>query len=149
MLRYLLFAIIFLLLSAAESLATPIAPPAISLKILDHTLSAEIAHTPTARSKGLMYRSHLDKNSGMLFVFPRTNIYGMWMLNTAIPLSVAFLDEKGVIINIADMTPYSAAPHYSAQPAKYALEMNLGWFAEKNITTGIQVEGLEQAPQAE
>lgn len=149
MLRYLFLTIIILLPLAVESSATPTEPPAILLKILDHTLSAEIAHTPTARAKGLMYRTQLDKNSGMLFVFPKTSIYGMWMLNTAIPLSVAFLDEKGVILNIAEMTPYSAAPHYSAKPAKYALEMNLGWFAEKNVTTGIQVEELEQAPQAE
>ncbi len=149
MLRYLLFTLIILLLLAAESSATQTVPPAIPLKILNHTLSAEIAHTPTARSKGLMYRSQLDKNSGMLFIFPKTDIYGMWMLNTSIPLSVAFLDEKGVILNIADMAPHSITSHYSAQPAKYALEMNLGWFAEKNITTGVQVEGLEQAPQAE
>ncbi|SDY34191.1 DUF192 domain-containing protein [Nitrosomonas sp. Nm33] len=149
MLKYLLFAIIILLLPAAESSATQTVPPAIPLKILNHTLSAEIAHTPTARSKGLMYRSQLEKNSGMLFVFPKTNIYGMWMLNTSIPLSVAFLDEKGVILNIADMAPLSINTHYSAKPAKYALEMNLGWFAEKDITTGIQVEGLEQASKAE
>ncbi|MDV6343646.1 DUF192 domain-containing protein [Nitrosomonas sp. Is37] len=149
MLKYFFLVIIILLPPTAESSATPTKPPAISLKILDHTLSAEIAHTPTARSKGLMYRSQLDKNSGMLFVFPKTNIYGMWMLNTSIPLSVAFLDEQGVILNIADMAPLSINTHYSAKPAKYALEMNLGWFAEKDITTGIQVEGLEQAPKAE
>jgi uncharacterized membrane protein (UPF0127 family) len=85
----------------------------------------------------------------MLFIFPKTNIYSMWMLNTFIPLSVAFLDEKGVILNIADMSPHSLTSHSSAQPAKYALEMNLGWFTEKNITAGVQVEGLEQTPQAE
>ena len=149
MLRYRFFTLIILLLLAVESSATQTVPPAIPLKILNHRLSAEIAHTPTARSKGLMHRTQLDKNSGMLFIFPKTNIYSMWMLNTFIPLSVAFLDEKGVILNIADMSPHSLASLSSAQPAKYALEMNLGWFTEKNITTGAQVEGLEQAPQAE
>ncbi|SDH22189.1 DUF192 domain-containing protein [Nitrosomonas sp. Nm132] len=149
MLRYLFLAIIIFLLPATVSSDTSTAPTVIPLKILEHTLYTEIAHTPTARAQGLMYRSQLDGNSGMLFVFPKTNIYGMWMLNTSIPLSVAFLDEKGVILNIADMTPHSVTPHYSAKPAKYALEMNLGWFAKKDIKTGVQVRGLEQAPEAE
>ncbi|MCO6426603.1 DUF192 domain-containing protein [Nitrosomonas communis] len=149
MLRYLLLAIIILLLPVVESPATLAGSPAIPLKILNHTLLAEIAHTPTARSKGLMHRAQLDENSGMLFVFPKTDIYGMWMLNTAIPLSVAFLDEKGVILNIANMVPHSVTPHYAAKPAKYALEMNLDWFAAKDIKAGAQVRGLEQAPEAE
>ncbi len=149
MLRYLFLTIIVFLLPVTASADTSTARIAIPLKILEHVLYTEIAHTPVARAQGLMYRSQLDKNSGMLFVFPKPNIYGMWMLNTSIPLSVAFLDEKGVILNIADMSPHSVTPHYSAKPAKYALEMNLGWFAEKGIKTGIQVRGLEQAPQAE
>lgn len=96
-----------------------------------------------------MYRSKLAENNGMLFVFPATTIYSMWMVNTAIPLSVAFLDEKGVILNIADMVPYSVTPHSSTQPAKYALEMNLGWFSKRGIREGARAHGLEQAPDAE
>lgn len=138
-----------MLLPITANSDTPAAAKIIALKILDHALYAEIAHTPATRTRGLMYRLELAENSGMLFVFPKTNIYGMWMRNTFIPLSVAFLDEKGVILNIADMTPLSTKAHYSTKPAKYALEMNLGWFAEKRIKAGDRVEGLEQAPEAE
>lgn len=149
MLRYLFITIIIFLLPATMSSDTLATPPVISLKILDHPLYAEVAPTPSTRSKGLMYRSQLDENSGMLFIFPSTGIYGMWMRNTLIPLSVAFLDEQGVILNIADMAPHSTNPHYAAKPAKYALEMNLDWFAKKGITAGHQVHGLEHAPEAE
>jgi uncharacterized protein len=149
MLKYLFVAIIIFLLPTTVSSDTLATPPVISLKILDYPLYAEVAPTPATRSKGLMYRSQLDENSGMLFIFPHTGIYGMWMHNTLIPLSVAFLDEHGVILNIADMAPLSTTPHYAAKPAKYALEMNLGWFTKKEITAGHQVHGLEHAPEAE
>jgi uncharacterized membrane protein (UPF0127 family) len=149
MLRSLSIAIFVLLLPAQACADTPAPPPVITLRILDHTLTAEIAHTPAAREKGLMHRSALEQNRGMLFIFPTVDIYGMWMLNTGIPLSVAFLDEQGIILNIANMAPFSTLPHYSAKPAKYALEMNLGWFAEKGITVGHQAHGLDQAPVAE
>ncbi|MCW5600938.1 MAG: DUF192 domain-containing protein [Nitrosomonas sp.] len=149
MLRSLSMIFILLLLPAQACADTLASPSVITLRILDHTLSAEIAHTPAAREKGLMHRPALEQNRGMLFIFPTVDIYGMWMLNTAIPLSVAFLDEQGIILNIANMVPFSTVPHYSAKPAKYALEMNLGWFAEKGITVGHQAHGLDQAPIAE
>lgn len=73
----------------------------------------------------------------------------MWMMNTDIPLSVAFLDEKGVILNIADMMPRTATAHRSAGAAKYALETNLGWFGSRNISAGARVAGIEKVPAAE
>ena len=69
----------------------------------------------------------------------------MWMKNTYIPLSVAFLDEQGAIINIADMQPHSEQSHCSARPALYALEMTRGWFAERNIKAGDQARRFRQA----
>ena len=120
----------------------------IPLTISGHTVTAEVAHTPMARAKGLMYRDSLDKNSGMLFVFPRADRYSMWMLNTRIPLSVAFVDERGIILNIADMMPHTKITHGSVGLAKYALEVNQGWFSERGIQAGEKITGLAQAPAA-
>lgn len=123
--------------------------PSIPLTIATHELHAEVAHTQQARAQGLMFRPMLPENVGMLFVFPQSAYYGMWMKNTMIPLSVAFIDEKGIILNIADMEPYTLTAHYSAGPVKYALEANRGWFAHKKIQSGAYVSGLEHAPTAE
>ena len=78
-----------------------------------------------------MFRQSMGENNGMLFVFPYTGHHSMWMMNTVIPLSVAFLDEKGVILNIEDMVPRTETAHGSAGAAKYAIEMNLGWFTDE------------------
>ncbi len=116
--------------------------PVIELSIANHTISAEVANTLSTRATGLMHRTYLPENSGMLFVFPVANIYSMWMQNTHIPLSVAFLDEAGVIINIADMVPNTLTSHRSAKAAKYALEMNAGWFDMRKVKPGDQVIGI-------
>lgn len=124
-------------------------PQRISLEINGNKLSAEVAHTQMARSQGLMYRESLEENSGMLFVFTDANYYSMWMKDTYIPLSVAFIDEQGVILNIEDMQPETRTAHDSEGLAKYALEMNKGWFAARKIIAGAKVGGLEKAPAAE
>ncbi|MDP1559040.1 MAG: DUF192 domain-containing protein [Nitrosomonas sp.] len=120
----------------------------IPLKISVSTLTAEVAHTQMLRARGLMNRTSLEENSGMLFIFPEAGYYSMWMLNTNIPLSVAFLDEKGVILNLADMIPHTRTTHNSAGLAKYALEMNQGWFSARGIKAGEKVIGLEKVPTA-
>lgn len=121
----------------------------ISLEISGHALSAEVAHTQLSRSQGLMYRESLEENSGMLFVFTDANYYSMWMKDTYIPLSVAFIDEQGIILNIEDMQPETRTSHDSEGMAKYALEMDKGWFAARKITAGARVIGLDKAPAAE
>ena len=68
----------------------------------------------------------------------------MWMRNTLLPLSVAFLDAQGKIINIEDMQPETEDNHCAASPARYALEMNIGWFAAKGIKPGFQIGGIEK-----
>lgn len=120
----------------------------VPLEISGHALISEVANTDATRGQGLMYREVLEKDSGMLFVFPAARRYSMWMLNTNIPLSVAFLNEKGIILNILDMTPHTQTAHSSAGLAKYALEMNQGWFSARGIEAGEQVIGLMQAPAA-
>jgi len=121
----------------------------IPLTISGYEIAAEVAHTQLSRSQGLMYRESLEENTGMLFVFPSSGYYSMWMKNTYIPLSVAFIDVRGVILNIAEMQPETLTSHDAAGMAKYALEMNKGWFAARKITVGAQVTGLERAPAAD
>ena len=123
--------------------------PLHQLKVAGHVLSVEVANTQAARARGLMFRQSLHESGGMLFVFAQAGQHSMWMMNTDIPLSVAFLDEKGVILNIADMMPRTATAHRSAGLAKYALETNIGWFGVRNITAGAKVAGLEKIPVAE
>jgi uncharacterized membrane protein (UPF0127 family) len=141
-----IFAFILVFLLSAPGRAEM---PVRQLRISHHTFSVEVAHTEPARVQGLMFRQSLGENDGMLFVFSHPERYSMWMMNTDIPLSVAFLDEKGVILNIADMMPRTATAHSSAGAAKYALEMNLGWFASRNVRPGQRIEGLEKVPAAE
>jgi uncharacterized membrane protein (UPF0127 family) len=111
-----------------------------------HDITAEVAATLEARELGLMNRLALPFNHGMLFVFPKTDRHCMWMRNTYIPLSVAFLDDMGTIVNIADMHPNTEDVHCAAEPVRYALEMNNNWFRKNGIPPGSRIGGLEKAP---
>lgn len=119
--------------------------PQIELSIHKRVLIAEVASNDAERMQGLMYRRMLPENRGMLFVFPNVAFHGMWMMNTYIPLSVAFIDDSGAIINIEDMQPHTRDSHNAKNPARYALEMNLGWFRKHGIKPGMKIEGLEKA----
>jgi hypothetical protein len=141
------------LLIAALGLAAPLAAaqpqaklPTLALNVGIHLVHAEIANTLPSRAQGLMFRKSLDASHGMLFVFPDIGPQCMWMRNTYVPLSVAFIDEAGVILNIADMKPQTEDSHCAAGPARYALEMNQGWFAAKGIKPGARIAGIEKAP---
>ena len=141
-----LFAI--LILASSGALADQ-ALPEIALAIKGHRLTAEVAASDPQRAQGLMHRRMLPENRGMLFVFSHAAPQSFWMMNTYLPLSIAFIDERGTIINIADMKPLTTDPHPSAKPAKYALEMNQGWFARRGIKAGARIEGLKNAPPAQ
>lgn len=114
----------------------------ITLSVLDQRLTVEIADTGASRRQGLAHRQVLPGNQGMLFVFREPALHAMWMKDTSIPLSVAFLDEQGVIINIADMEPHTLARHCAERPAKYALEVNRGWFEHRGVRPGTRIEGI-------
>ena len=118
--------------------------PTVQLSTGMHLIRAELANTMGTRMGGLMYRNSMPQGSGMVFVFEENAAHCMWMKNTLIPLSVAFIDEAGAIINIADMQPHSEQSHCAARPARYALEMNKGWFAQRGIKPGAQLRGLEK-----
>lgn len=105
-------------------------------------IDAEVAANEPDRELGLMRRTYLGPNEGMLFVFPTRMRPCMWMKDTLLPLSVAFLDEAGRILNIEQMAPQTEDAHCAARAAAFALEMNQGWFAAKGLKAGDPVKGL-------
>lgn len=120
--------------------------PVMELSMGIHRIETEVASTLETRMQGLMFRQTMADNHGMLFVFPDVQRHCMWMRNTLLPLSVAFLDEKGQIINVEDMQPKTENNHCAAKPARFALEMNLGWFKRKGFGAGAPLTGIERAP---
>jgi uncharacterized membrane protein (UPF0127 family) len=104
-----------------------------------HRIRAEVADEPGARMRGLMMRERLGPNEGMLFVFPDRASHCFWMRNTIIPLSIAFVDDDGTIVNIADMNPRSDQSHCPARPIRFALEMERGWFAARGLPAGAKL----------
>jgi uncharacterized protein len=135
----------FMRLALLLAFALPVAAqdvPAVQLNAGMHLIQAEVAADFATRAKGLMHRASLAPNAGMLFIFDEPAVQCMWMKNTLIPLSVAFIDEKGAIINIADMAPQTEDSHCASRPARYALEMNRGWFAARGIQPGMRLGGI-------
>ena len=102
----------------------------------------EIADDDFERARGLMYRTALAKDRGMLFVYAREWQASFWMKNTLIPLSIAFMDSKGRIVDIQDMKPLDDDPpsYVSSEPAQYALEVNQGFFEERGVEVGDRAE---------
>jgi len=96
----------------------------------------EIVATPATRNRGLMFREALDADHGMLFIFPDEQPRSFWMRNTRIPLSIAYADSVGRIVHIADMKPFSERSVPSGAPARYALEMERGWFVRHGVRPG-------------
>ena len=129
-------------------------PPAMAQTVFElsagiHRIRAELANTYGSRAQGLMQRTSLPANGGMLFVFDRPDEHCMWMRNTLIPLAVAFLDERGRVINVEEMLPQTENNHCAAKPAKFALEMNAGWFKAKGLTAGASIAGIDKLPPAQ
>lgn len=106
-----------------------------------HVLQAELAQTTEERAVGLMNRSELGAQEGMLFVFEESGEQCFWMKNTLIPLSIAFLDANGTVLQINDMKPQSLDQHCSTKPVRFALEVTEGWFAKRGIRAGDRVLG--------
>ncbi|MDR0440739.1 MAG: DUF192 domain-containing protein [Candidatus Accumulibacter sp.] len=120
--------------------------PLIELNASFHRIEAEVAADQATRTQGLMRRKRMEPHQGMLFVFPQTAHHCMWMRDTFLPLSVAFLDDEGTILNIEDMQPQTEDNHCARAPARFALEMNLGYFGERGIGPGQRIGGLEKSP---
>jgi uncharacterized protein len=133
-----------LLLSSLSASAE--APQRITLNAGMHVIHAEVMNTQQGRMQGLMHRKSLANNEGMLFFFPERSRHCMWMKNTFLPLSVAFIDDKGVIVNIEDMEPQTENQHCAARPVYFALEMKQGWFGQRGVKAGSVIGGIENAP---
>lgn len=143
-----LFAIgLTLLTTIAFAEAEPPQLPTINLSVGSRAIVAEVASIPSDRAQGLMFRKKMSDSEGMLFVYPQAHITGMWMKNTLMALSVAFIDEKGTIINIEEMKPETLDAHMAKAPAKYSLEMTSGWFKKHKLGPGTKIKGLEKAPE--
>ena len=120
--------------------------PRIELSAGLNRIEAEVAANMSDRMQGLMHRQSLPANHGMLFVYPQAQTHCMWMRNTVLPLSVAFLDDQGKILNIEDMKPQTEDNHCASLPARFALEMNRGWFTDKGVKAGQRIGGLDKSP---
>lgn len=136
----------------ATALALTLATPAVAqdgpqklsstrLTVGFHLINAEVASTQEQRAIGLMHRPTMPANDGMLFVFERSGQQCFWMKNTLLPLSIAFLDDDGTVVNIEEMKPQSLDSHCSAKPVRFALEMNQGWFSKRAIKPGAKITG--------
>jgi uncharacterized protein len=137
-----------LLLGAAAAVPAPasaqpaarVAPqptlPKVDIQAGLHVIRAEVAADGTTRMFGLMMRERLGPNEGMLFVFDDKAAHCFWMRNTLLPLSIAFIEDDGSIVNIADMAPKTEDSHCPTRPVRYALEMEQGWFAKRGLQAG-------------
>jgi uncharacterized membrane protein (UPF0127 family) len=132
-----------LFLAAAPAAAQQM--PVVQLNAGMHLIRAEVAADFGSRALGLMHRTAMPTNAGMLFIFDEAATHCMWMKNTLIALSVAFIDEHGAVINIEDMQPQTEDSHCAAKPARYALEMNRGYFAARGIKPGSRIGGIPGA----
>ena len=117
--------------------------PETQLTIGDKRLKVEVAATYEAMARGLMFRNFLASDAGMLFVFPTEHQASFWMKNTSLPLSIAYIDLQGKILEIHALIPFEEKP-VVAKSSKvfYALEVNRDWFNLNNIKPGMQIKGL-------
>lgn len=124
--------------AAAQGQAQPTLPM-VTLQAGIHLVKAEVADDERKRAIGLMFRESLAPNHGMLFVFREKAGHCFWMRNTLIPLSIAFLDDDGTIVNIEDMAPRSEDSHCPKRPVRFALEMEQGWFGQRGLAAGAKL----------
>ncbi|KMQ79871.1 exported protein [Candidatus Burkholderia pumila] len=119
--------------------------PRVKLTAGMYVIDAAVAANDPDREQGLMYRSQLAPNEGMLFVFQENAVHCFWMKNTLIPLSIAFIRGDGTITDIDEMEVETENNHCPRNNGVYALEMPKGWFAAKGIKPGMKLKGLPQA----
>jgi uncharacterized membrane protein (UPF0127 family) len=141
--------------AAANSTPAPYLPDGVEMvqfgqakvKLANQLYTLEFAANDQQRARGLMYRNELCAACGMLFDFGKSRYVGMWMKNTNIPLDVAYISAQGLIINIEQMQPHTLQAHHSDVAVRYAIEMNLGWFAQHQIEAGDSVRFISAMPK--
>lgn len=115
--------------------------PRIEMSAGLHRIQAQVAQSPVERQIGLMHRTDMPEQEGMLFVFEEAGVQCFWMKNTRLPLTAAFVDDDGTIVNMADMMPMTENAHCSNKPVRFVLEMNQGWFSKRRISPGMKLIG--------
>lgn len=135
----------WLAMAPAALAAPPYKLPTMLLEGGGQQIEAEIARDETTRQQGLMHRTVMPDNHGMLFVFDRPAQYCFWMKDTLIPLSIAFLDDDGRVVDVTDMQPRDERSHCPKRPVRLALEMNRGWFAAHHVRPGTQIQKVSEA----
>jgi uncharacterized membrane protein (UPF0127 family) len=133
-------AALWLLCAAVAAAMAASAAERVTIDANGHRILAEVADTPDARDRGLMFRTAMPADHGMLFVYPNDARHCMWMRNTYVPLSVAFLDEHGRVINTDEMVPRTDTSHCAAGPARFVLEMPAGWFLQHGVGGGTRLD---------
>lgn len=123
--------------------------PRINLRAGMHQIQAQVAQTPQQRMTGLMYRTAMQPHEGMLFIFEEAGVQCFWMKNTLIPLSIAFLDDAGKIVNLDEMKPQSLDSHCSKKSVRFVLEMNTGWFNKRGLKAGDSIQGEPFSPRSD
>lgn len=121
------------------------------IKVGEQTLEVEVADNSEKWARGLMYRKEISKNAGMLFIFKDSKQRSFWMKNTFVPLSIGFFDDKGILFDIQNMDPVKSEietpkSYASKGAAKYALEVNQGWFDQNKISVGAELKFIDQSP---
>ena len=119
--------------------------PRVKLTAGMFVIDAAVAANDADREQGLMYRTNLGPNEGMLFVFNENAVHCFWMKNTLIPLSIAFVRADGTITDIDEMQAETTDNHCPRNNGVYALEMSKGWFSSKGIKPGMKIQGLPAA----
>lgn len=115
--------------------------PRVELSAGMHRIVAEVAQHPVEQMVGLMHRKTMGPNEGMLFAYETPQQHCFWMRNTPLPLTIAFIDDDGRIVNLHDMQPHTETSHCAAAPVRFALEMNQGWFAKRGLKPGSRLRG--------
>jgi uncharacterized membrane protein (UPF0127 family) len=136
--------LLWVLLACGTALAQGTPQPrlaTVDLRAGMHVIKAELAVTPAQQMTGMMFRTEMDGNEGMLFVNDEKSARCFWMKNTLVPLTIAFVADDGTIVNLADMQPQDERSHCSKAPVRFALEMRQGWFDKRGIKAGFKLSG--------
>jgi uncharacterized membrane protein (UPF0127 family) len=115
--------------------------PRVQLTAGEHQIQVYVARDEEERAQGLMFRRDMPENEGMLFMCDERAIQKFWMKDTPLPLSIAFLQEDGTILKIADLQPHDLDGESSEHPVRFILEVNQGWFDERGIAPGERLTG--------
>jgi len=126
-----------------EQQLSPAGLPVVRLTAGGKCIAVEVASTPQSMARGLMFRTQLAPDTGMLFVYPQARRSSFWMKNTLVDLSAAFIDAEGVVINTVEMKALDEQTRHSPlRDACFGLEMAAGWFAAHGVGPGSRVDGL-------